>query len=38
MTARTDDYEEILRVMQLYLDAYNENDISKLREAFDENA
>jgi hypothetical protein len=38
MTARTDDYDEIVRVMQLYLDAYNENDISKLKEAFHENA
>ena len=38
MTARTDDYDEIVRVMQLYLDAYNENNVSKLKEAFDENA
>ena len=38
MTARTDDYDEIVRVVQLYLDAYNENDLSKLKEAFDENA
>ena len=38
MTARTDDYDEIVRVIQLYLDAYNENDISKLKEAFHENA
>ena len=38
MTARTDDYDQIVRVMQLYLDAYNDNDLSKLREAFDENA
>jgi len=38
MTARTDDYDEIVRVMQLYLDAYNENDLGKLKEAFDEDA
>ena len=38
MTARTDDYDEIVRVVQLYLDAYNENDLGKLKEAFDENA
>jgi hypothetical protein len=38
MTARTDDYDEIVRVVQLYLNAYNENDLSKLKEAFDENA
>ena len=38
MTARTDDYGEIVRVVQLYLDAYNENDLGKLKEACDENA
>ena len=38
MTARTDDYDEIVRVIQLYLDAYNENDLSKLKEAFDKDA
>ena len=38
MTARTDDYDEIVRVVQLYIDAFNDNDISKLREAFDEDA
>jgi ketosteroid isomerase-like protein len=38
MTARTDDYDEIVRVVQLYVDAFNDNDISKLREAFDEDA
>ena len=38
MTERTDDYDEIVRVVQLYFDAYNENDLSKLKEAFDENA
>ena len=38
MTTRTNDYDEIVRVVQLYLDAYNENDLSKLKEAFDENA
>ena len=38
MTARTDDYDDIVRVVQLYIDAWNDNDISKLREAFDEDA
>jgi ketosteroid isomerase-like protein len=38
MTARTDDYDAIFRVVQLYVDAVNENDISKLREAFHEDA
>ena len=38
MTARTDDYDAIVRVVQLYVDAFNENDISKLREAFHEDA
>ena len=38
MTARTDDYDEIVRVVRLYIDAFNENDINKLREAFDEDA
>jgi len=38
MTARTDDYDAIVHVMQLYVDAFNDNDISKLQEAFDEDA
>src|ERR1051325_8993321 len=38
MTARTDDYDEIVRVARLYIDAFNENDINKLREAFEEDA
>jgi hypothetical protein len=38
VTARTDDYDDIVRVVQLYIDAWNDNDISKLREAFDEDA
>jgi ketosteroid isomerase-like protein len=38
MTARTDDYDAIVRVMQLYVDAFNDNDIEKLREAFHEDA
>jgi hypothetical protein len=25
MTARTDDYDEIVRVVQLYVDAFNDN-------------
>jgi Putative lumazine-binding len=38
MTARTDDYDAIVRVMQLYIDGFNDNDVSKFKEAFDENA
>jgi ketosteroid isomerase-like protein len=38
MTARTDDYDAIVRVMRLYIDAFNDNDVSKLRQAFDEDA
>jgi ketosteroid isomerase-like protein len=38
MTARTDDYDAIVRVMRLYIDAFNENDVSKLKEAFDDDA
>ncbi len=38
MTARTDDYDEIVRVMQLYIDGFNDNDVSKFEEAFHEDA
>jgi hypothetical protein len=38
MTARTADYDEIVRVVRLYIDGFNDNDISKFREAFDEDA
>jgi hypothetical protein len=38
MTARTDDYDAIVRVMRLYIDAFNENDVGKLKEAFDDDA
>jgi hypothetical protein len=38
MTARTDDYDEIVRVVQLYVDGFNHNEVGKFREAFDENA
>jgi hypothetical protein len=38
MTKRTDDYDEIVRVVQLYIDGFNDNDISKFREAFDKDA
>jgi hypothetical protein len=38
MTARTDDYDEIVRVMQLYIDGFNDNDVNKFKEAFDEDA
>jgi Putative lumazine-binding len=38
MTGRTDDYHEILRVMQLYIDGFNDNDVGKFKEAFHEDA
>ena len=38
MTARTDDYDAIVRIVQLYVDAFNDNDVSKLKEAFDKDA
>ena len=38
VTARTDDYDAIVRVMRLYIDAFNDNDVSKFREAFGEDA
>jgi len=38
MTARTDDYDAIVRVMRLYIDAFNENDVRKLKQAFDDDA
>jgi hypothetical protein len=38
MTARTDDYDEIVRVMQLYIGGFNDNSVSKLKEAFHEDA
>jgi hypothetical protein len=38
MTKRTDDYDEIVRVMRLYIDGFNDKDTNKFREAFDANA
>jgi hypothetical protein len=38
MTARTDDYDEIVRVMQLYIDGFTDNEVSKFVEAFHEDA
>lgn len=38
MAAKANDYDSIVRVMQLYLDAFNDNDVDKFREAFDEDA
>ena len=38
MTVRTDDYDAIVRTVQLYVDAFNDNDIAKLRQAFDKDA
>src|ERR1700730_14705081 len=36
--ATTPDYDEIVRVAQLYIDGWNEYDVAKLKEAFHENA
>jgi ketosteroid isomerase-like protein len=38
VTARTDDYDAIVRVVQLYIDGFNDNDVGKFREAFHEDA
>ena len=38
MTARTDDYDDIVRAMQSYIDGFNDNSVSKLMEAFHEDA
>jgi Putative lumazine-binding len=38
MTARTDDYDEIVRVMQLYIDGFSDNDVNNFKEAFEEDA
>ena len=34
LTARIDDYDEICRVVQLYMDGVAKGDVSKLKEAF----
>ena len=36
MTSRAKDHDEIVRVMQLYVDGFNDNDVGKFREAFHE--
>ena len=38
MTERTDDYDAVVRVVQLYIDGFNDNDIAKFKEAFHEDA
>ena len=38
MTARAKDHDEIVRVMQLYVDGFNDNDVNKFKEAFHEDA
>jgi hypothetical protein len=38
MPAKTDDYHEILRVVQLYIDGFNDNDVGKFKEAFHQDA
>jgi len=38
MTATAPDHDEIVRVVQLYVDGFNDGDIGKFREAFHDNA
>ena len=38
MTARAKDHDEIVRVMQLYVDGFNDNDVGKFKEAFHDDA
>jgi ketosteroid isomerase-like protein len=38
MTATAPDYDEIVRVVQLYVDGFNDCDISKFKEAFHDDA
>lgn len=38
MTAIATDYDDIIRVVQLYVDGFNDCDINKFKEAFHENA
>src|SRR5579872_5158734 len=37
-TATTPDYDEIVRVVQLYINGFNDCDIAKFKEAFHEDA
>jgi hypothetical protein len=38
MTATAPDYDDIVRVVQLYVDGFNDADVSKFNEAFHEDA
>jgi hypothetical protein len=38
MTATAPDYDDIVRVVQLYVDGFNDGDVSKFKEAFHEDA
>jgi hypothetical protein len=38
MTERARDHDAIVRVVQLYVDGFNDNDIAKFKEAFHEDA
>jgi hypothetical protein len=38
MAARADDYDDIVSVVQLYIDGFNENDAAKFRQAFEKDA
>jgi hypothetical protein len=38
MTTRATDYDEIVRVVQLYVDGFNESSVAKFKKAFHEDA
>ncbi len=38
MSKRTDDYDEIVRVVRLYMNGFGKNDIGMFQEAFAEEA
>ena len=38
MTARAKDHDEIVRVIQLYVDGFNDNDVGKFKEALHDDA
>jgi len=38
MTATCPDYDQIVRVVQLYIDAFNDGHVNKVKEAFHEDA
>ena len=38
MTARAKDHDEIVHVVQTYVDGFNDNDVGKFKEAFHDDA